>query len=123
MQTGVHAQHSAQRARGRSTCLRRLPARATNLLQSVRCHKPGPWKITWTCTRPQPLLCLSSPVCHALQAGLQFGWEKTPNSKKAWISAIVGSGTALIAAFIGVPIIKKKVEADLAAEAAAAEQQ
>ncbi|KAL4443570.1 hypothetical protein ABPG75_011307 [Micractinium tetrahymenae] len=57
------------------------------------------------------------------KAGLQFGWEKTPNSKKAWISAIVGSGTALIAALIGVPFIKKKVEADLAAEAAAAAAQ
>ncbi len=57
------------------------------------------------------------------QAGLQFGWEKTPNGKKAWISAIMGSGTAIIAAVIGVPLIKKKVEADLAAEAAAAAQQ
>lgn len=57
------------------------------------------------------------------KAGLQFGWEKTPNGKKAWISAIVGSGTALIALLVGVPLIKKKVEADLAAEEAAAQQQ
>lgn len=63
------------------------------------------------------------PPAPTLQAGLQFGWEKTPNGKKAWISAIVGSGTALIALLVGVPLIKKKVEADLAAEEAAAQQQ
>lgn len=45
---------------------------------------------------------------------MQFGWQKTPDAKKAWISAIVAAGTCLIAAVVGVPLIKKRVERDMA---------
>lgn len=49
----------------------------------------------------------------------QFGWSKVAYGKKAWISAIVAAGTTLIATFIGVPLLRRKVERDAATEAPA----
>lgn len=50
------------------------------------------------------------------KGGQQFNWQNTPDSKKAWISAIVASGTCLISIFVGVPLIKRNVTRDLAEE-------
>jgi sodium-dependent phosphate transporter len=50
------------------------------------------------------------------RGGIQYGWEKTPDSKKAWISAIVASGTTLISIFVGIPLLKRKVQRDMEAQ-------
>lgn len=50
------------------------------------------------------------------RGGLQFGWEKTPDPKKAWISVIVATGLTLISAFLGIPLIKRNVQRDLDAQ-------
>lgn len=50
------------------------------------------------------------------KGGQQYNWQNTPDSKKAWISAIVGSGTCLISIVIGIPLIKRNVTRDLAEE-------
>ncbi|PSC76268.1 sodium phosphate symporter [Micractinium conductrix] len=52
------------------------------------------------------------------KGSLHFGWEKTPDSKKALISAIVASGTCLISIFIGLHVIKRKVARDMEAHEA-----
>jgi hypothetical protein len=36
-------------------------------------------------------------------------------SKKAWVSAVVAVGAALIAALAGIPLVRRKVERDMAA--------
>lgn len=51
------------------------------------------------------------------KGGQQFNWQNTPDGKKAWISAIVASGTCLISIFLGIPMIKRKVQRDLDEEA------
>ncbi|KAF8062088.1 pho-4 [Scenedesmus sp. PABB004] len=51
------------------------------------------------------------------------GWDKLPDTKKAWISAVVAVGAALVAAAAGIPLLRRKVQRDLdeqAANAAAA---
>ena len=49
------------------------------------------------------------------KAGLQFGWEKTPNGKKAWIASIVAAGTCLISIVVGIPVLRRKVARDVEA--------
>ena len=56
------------------------------------------------------------PHCNVQKGGQQFDWDETPDSKKAWISAIVASGTCLISIVIGVPMLKRKVQRDMDAE-------
>lgn len=53
-------------------------------------------------------MCLSSH-----RGGLQFGWEKTPDATKAWISVVVATGTTLISIFLGIPLLKRNVQRDL----------
>lgn len=59
---------------------------------------------------------------NARRGGPQYGWDKTPVAKKAWVSAVAAAGATLIAGLLGIPLLKRKVERDMAqsAEAAAA---
>jgi len=43
-------------------------------------------------SEPLPRLHLTCAAWLGCRGGLHYGWEKTPDSKKAWISAIVASG-------------------------------
>jgi hypothetical protein len=52
----------------------------------------------------------------------QFGWDKIPVSRKAWISAVVAAGGSLIAAVVGIPLLRRKVERDMEEAAAAAKR-
>lgn len=54
-----------------------------------------------------------------VKGGLQYGWQKTPNGTKAWISVVVAVVATLISAFVGIPLIKKKVQRDLDEQEAA----
>ena len=54
------------------------------------------------------------------RGGPQYGWDKTPVGKKAWVSAIVAAGTTLISVLVGIPLLRRKVERDIEAAAAAA---
>ena len=39
-----------------------------------------------------------------------------PALLQAWISAIVASGTTLISIFVGIPLLKRKVQRDMEAQ-------
>lgn len=40
----------------------------------------------------------------------------SPTAPQAWISAIVASGTTLISIFVGIPLLKRKVQRDMEAQ-------
>jgi hypothetical protein len=79
--------------------------------------------------KPQqpPLLRCPAPHCrppnpshnHPHRGGLQYGWEKTPDSKKAWISVVVATGMTLISIFAGIPLLRRNVQRDVDAQDAA----
>lgn len=50
------------------------------------------------------------------RGGLQFGWEKTPDPTKAWISVVVATGLTLLSIFLGIPLLKRNVQRDLDAQ-------
>ncbi|GBF94216.1 hypothetical protein Rsub_06486 [Raphidocelis subcapitata] len=54
------------------------------------------------------------------KGGPQYGWDKTPVAKKAWVSAVAAAGSTLIAGLVGIPLLRRKVERDVAEAAAAA---
>lgn len=47
------------------------------------------------------------------EGGSRFEWENTPDSKAAWIAAIVGSGTALLSVGWQIWVVKKRVNQDM----------
>lgn len=65
---------------------------------------------------PSSILPVTLSVC---RGGLQYGWEKTPDAKKAWIAVVIAVGTTLISIFAGIPLIKRNVQRDLDAQEAA----
>lgn len=56
---------------------------------------------------------LFHPNTHTHRGGLQYNWDKTPDSKKAWISVVVAVGTCLISIFAGIPLLRRNVQRDL----------
>lgn len=49
------------------------------------------------------------------RGGLQYGWEKTPDAKKAWISAAAAGGAMLLSIVAGIPFIRSRVARDMEA--------
>lgn len=49
------------------------------------------------------------------RGGLQYGWEKTPDPTKAWISVVVASGMCLLSIFVGIPLLRRNVQRDVEA--------
>ena len=47
---------------------------------------------------------------------MHYSWNKTPEGKKAWISAIVAGGTTLISIFLGIPYLRHRVARDMERE-------
>ena len=70
---------------------------------------------TFPRVRPAPTPRLPAPRS-ITKGGQQFNWQNTPDSKKAWISAISASGACLLSIVIGIPLLKRKVAADLEEE-------
>lgn len=62
------------------------------------------------------LKCVLLSCVAAHRGGLQYGWEKTPDAKKAWISVVVAVGCTLISIFAGIPLLKRNVQRDLDAQ-------
>lgn len=50
------------------------------------------------------------------KGGTHYGWEKTPDSKKAWISATTAGIATLLSIAVGIPLIRRKVSRDMAAK-------
>jgi hypothetical protein len=79
------------------------------------------------CRRASPRTSFTPPPPFAnkraaagCRGGPQFGWDKTPLGTKAWASAAVAGGATLAAVAVGIPLLMRKVERDMAEGTAAA---
>jgi len=62
--------------------------------------------------------CSATDVRHCLhhrdcRGAPQYNWSKMSEGKKAWISVVVATGCCLISIFVGIPLLKKKVQRDI----------